>query len=169
MFDYQVSKHPHFENACETFAQSHNLSELAERSGIKVQVLRNKLNPRQPHQLTPKEIWVLTDITEDSTLVDGFLAQIHCQPCIPVNEMAKEKLHSYVMCAMGKLGELASSAISKDRLTSARRAAMMESINSGIRMLSLSALALQARVHGSPAMAGMVDSVNNISTAIGVI
>ena len=169
MFDYQVSKHPHYDEACRAFAKKHNMAKLAESMGMNIQTLRNKLNPGQPHQLTPREIWVLTDITEDSTLVDGFLAQIHCQPCVPINELAKDKLQSYVMYAMGKLGELASGAISTERLTMARHASMVESINSGIRMLSLSALALQARVQGSPAMAGMVDSVSSIGTAFGVI
>lgn len=169
MFDFQISKHPHYEEACRVFAQRHNMAKLAERAGMNVQTLRNKLNPEQPHQLTPCEIWVLTDITEDSILVDGFLAQIHCQPCVPINELAKDKLQSYVMYAMGKLGELACGAISTERLTMARRVSMVESINSGIRMLSLSALALQARVQGSPAMAGMVDSVSSIGTVFGVI
>lgn len=92
MFDYRVSKHPHFDEACRAFALRHNMAKLAERAGMNVQTLRNKLNPDQPHQLTPPEIWVLTDITEDSALVDGFLAQIHCLPCVPLNEVAKEKL-----------------------------------------------------------------------------
>lgn len=89
MFDYQVSKHPHFDEACRAFALRHNLVQLAERAGMNVQILRNKLNPAQPHLLTAPEIWLLTDLTEDSTLVDGFLAQIHCLPCVPINEVAK--------------------------------------------------------------------------------
>lgn len=70
MFDYQVSKHPHFDEACRAFALRHNLVQLAERAGMNVQILRNKLNPAQPHLLTAPEIWLLTDLTEDSTLVD---------------------------------------------------------------------------------------------------
>lgn len=31
MFDYQVSKHPHFDEACRAFALRHNLVQLAER------------------------------------------------------------------------------------------------------------------------------------------
>lgn len=99
MFDYQVSKHPHFDEACRAFALRHNLVQLAERAGMNMQILRNKLNPAQPHLLTAPEIWLLTDLTEDSTLVDGFLAQIHCLPCVPINEVAKEKLPHYVMSA----------------------------------------------------------------------
>lgn len=70
MFDYKISKHPHFDEACRAFALRHNMAKLAERAGMNVQTLRNKLNPDQPHQLTAPEIWLLTDLTEDSTLVD---------------------------------------------------------------------------------------------------
>ncbi|EJO45640.1 phage regulatory CII family protein [Enterobacter sp. SST3] len=75
MFDFQISKHPHYDDACRAFAQRHNMAKLAERAGMNVQTLRNKLNPEQPHQFTPPELWLLTDLTEDSTLVDGFLTQ----------------------------------------------------------------------------------------------
>lgn len=62
MFDYKISKHPHFDDACRAFALRHNMAKLAERAGMNVQTLRNKLNPDQPHQLTPPEIWLLTDL-----------------------------------------------------------------------------------------------------------
>ena len=113
MFDYQVSKHPHFDEACRAFALRHNLVQLAERAGMNVQILRNKLNPAQPHLLTAPEIWLLTDLTEDSTLVDGFLAQIHCLPCVPINEVAKEKLPHYVMSATAVIGRVASGAVAE--------------------------------------------------------
>ncbi|NJT71783.1 tolA [Escherichia coli] len=111
MFDYQVSKHPHFDEACRTFALRHNLVQLADRAGMNVQILRNKLNPAQPHLLTAPDIWLLTDLTEDSTLVDGFLAQIHCLPCVPINEVAKEKLPHYVMSATAEIGRVAAGAV----------------------------------------------------------
>ncbi|EIX7444128.1 phage regulatory CII family protein [Escherichia coli] len=116
MFDYQVSKHPHFDEACRAFALRHNLVQLAERAGMNVQILRNKLNPAQPHLLTAPEIWLLTDLTEDSTLVDGFLAQIHCLPCVPINEVAKEKLPHYVMSATAEIGRVAAGAVMADAM-----------------------------------------------------
>lgn len=115
MFDYKISKHPHFDEACRAFALRHNMAKLAERAGMNVQTLRNKLNPDQPHQLTAPEIWLLTDLTEDSTLVDGFLAQIHCLPCVPINEVAKEKLPHYVMSATAEIGRVAAGAVSAQR------------------------------------------------------
>ncbi|MEQ0072725.1 phage regulatory CII family protein [Klebsiella sp. CN_Kp118] len=169
MLDFRVSSHTHFDDACRKFAASHNVKELAVKSGIKPHTLYNKLNPEQPHQLTPREIWTLTDLTEDSTLVDGFLAQIHCLPCVPVNELAKDKLQSYVMRAMRELGELASGAVSDERLTSARKHNMIESVNAGIRMLSLSALALHARLQTNPAMTSVVDTMSGIGASFGLI
>ena len=167
MFDFQISKHPHYDEACRAFAQRHNMAKLAERAGMNVQTLRNKLNPEQAHQFTPPELWLLTDLTEDSTLVDGFLAQIHCLPCVPVNELAQEKLQTYVMRAMNELGQLAGNAVSQERLTPSRKNSMIESVNSGIRMLSLTALALQARLQVNPAMSSMVDAVNGLGASFG--
>lgn len=169
MLDFRVSSHGHFNDACRKFAAAHNVVELAKNAGIKPHTLYNKLNPEQPHQLTPREIWVLTDLTEDSTLVDGFLAQIHCLPCVPVNELASEKLQSYVMRAMGDLGELATGAVSSERLTPACRLNMVERVNSGIRMLSLSALAIHARIQANPAMSSTVDTMTGVGASFGLI
>lgn len=169
MLDFRVSSHAHFDEACRKFATTHSVRELAEKAGIKPHTLYNKLNPEQPHQLTPREIWVLTDLTEDSTLVDGFLAQIHCLPCVPVNEMACEKLQTYVMRAMGDLGDLASGAVCSERLTPARRLNMVERVNSGIRMLSLSALAIHARLQANPAMSSTVDTVTGLGASFGLM
>ncbi|MBW2788625.1 phage regulatory CII family protein [Escherichia coli] len=63
MFDYQVSKHPHFDEACRAFALRHNLVQLAERAGMNVQILRNKLNPAQPHLLMRGDCAVFYTIT----------------------------------------------------------------------------------------------------------
>ena len=45
MVDFQISKHPHYDEACRAFAQRHNMAKLAKRAGMNVQTLRNKLNP----------------------------------------------------------------------------------------------------------------------------
>lgn len=169
MFDYQVSKHPHFDEACRAFALRHNLVQLAERAGMNVQILRNKLNPAQPHLLTAPEIWLLTDLTEDSTLVDGFLAQIHCLPCVPINEVAKEKLPHYVMSATAEIGRVAAGAVSGDVKTSAGRRDAISSINSVTRLMALAAVSLQARLQANPAMASAVDTVAGLGASFGLL
>ena len=169
MFDYQVSKHPHFDEACRAFALRHNLVQLAERAGMNVQILRNKLNPAQPHLLTAPEIWLLTDLTEDSTLVDGFLAQIHCLPCVPINEVAKEKLPHYVMSATAEIGRVAAGAVSGDVKTSAGRRDAISSINSVTRLMALAAVSLQARLQANPAMASAVDTLTGLGASCGLL
>ena len=169
MFDYQVSKHPHFDEACRAFALRHNLVQLAERAGMNVQILRNKLNPAQPHLLTAPEIWLLTDLTEDSTLVDGFLAQIHCLPCVPINEVAKEKLPHYVMSATAEIGRVAAGAVSGDVKTSAGRRDAISSIHSVTRLMALAAVSLQARLQANPAMVSAVDTVTGLGASFGLL
>ncbi|EFA9506632.1 phage regulatory CII family protein [Escherichia coli] len=169
MFDYQVSKHPHFDEACRVFALRHNLVQLAERAGMNVQILRNKLNPAQPHLLTAPDIWLLTDLTEDSTLVDGFLAQIHCLPCVPINEVAKEKLPHYVMSATAEIGRVAAGAVSGDVKTSAGRREAISSINSVTRLMALAAVSLQARLQANPTMASAVDTVTGLGASFGLL
>lgn len=168
MFDYKISKHPHFEESCRAFALRHNMAKLAERAGMNVQTLRNKLNPDQPHQLTPPEIWLLTDLTEDSTLVDGFLAQIHCLPCVPMNEMAKEKLSSYVLKATAEVGQLAATAVIQENITSTGRRNLIQNVNSGIRCLTLAAMAVQTRIHSNPTLANTVDAISGLGASIGL-
>ncbi|EAR8869500.1 phage regulatory CII family protein [Salmonella enterica subsp. enterica] len=169
MFDYKISKYPHFDEACRAFALRHNMAKLAERAEMNVQTLRNKLNPEQPHQLTAPEIWLLTDLTEDSTLVDGFLAQIHCLPCVPINEVAKEKLPHYVMSATAEIGRVAAGAVSGDVKTSAGRRDAISSINSVTRLMALAAVSLQARLQANPAMASAVDTVTGLGASFGLL
>ncbi|MFW5364662.1 phage regulatory CII family protein [Escherichia coli] len=168
MFDYKVSKHPHFDDACRAFALRHNMAKLATSAGMNVQTLRNKLNPDQPHQLTPPEIWLLTDITEDSTLVDGFLAQIHCLSCVPLNEVAKEKMPQYVLKATAEIGRVAASAVSGVQLNATTRRQVVESVNSVTRLMSLTAISLQARLQANPAMASVVDTVTGLGSSFGL-
>lgn len=169
MFDYQISKHPHFDEACRAFALRHNLVKLAELAGMNVQTLRNKLNPEQPHQLTASEIMVLTDLTEDATLVDGFLAQIHCLPCVPVNELVTEKLPDYVMGASAEVGSIARSAMSKERMTQSHKHSLIESANAGMRFLALAALSVDARLKTNPAMTSAVDTMTGIGATFGLL
>ncbi len=169
MFDYQVSKQPHYEDACRNFATKHNLAELAEKLGMRPQVLRNKLNPEQPHQLNIPELMALTDVTEDPSLVDGFLAQLHCLPCVPVNELADDKLQLYALKATAEVGLIAAGAVSDEKLTACRKHSMVESVNSGIRYLSLAAMTMHARLQTNPAMNSVVDTVSGLSASFGLV
>jgi len=62
-----------FNSACERFSAKYVLSEVARAAGIGEQMLRNKLNPEQPHQLTVADMISLYHVTGDETLIDGAL------------------------------------------------------------------------------------------------
>lgn len=168
MFDYQVSKQPHFDNACRAFSNRHNIRELAEKVGMNQQTLRNKLNPDQVHQLTAPEIALLTDVTEDATLIDGLLAQMKCMPAVPMNEAKAERMTHYVMQATAELGKVAAAAVSGERMTASRTSAFMENINAGIKCLSLIGLTVHARVQSNPTLASTVDAISGIGASIGL-
>ncbi|WP_277966902.1 phage regulatory CII family protein [Pantoea trifolii] len=169
MFDFSVSTHSHFDEACRAFAAKHNIIQLAKKAGFNPQTIRNKLNPEQVHQLTVREMLILTDLTEDSTLVDGALAQLQCLPCVPVNEIAQENLPAYVLKATAEVGQLAAGVVSQKKFTSACRRGFVQNVNAGIRCLTLAAIAVQTRVHSNPAMAGTADVLSGIGASIGVV
>ncbi|MEZ7210856.1 phage regulatory CII family protein [Pantoea ananatis] len=168
MFDFRVSTHNHFDEACRRFALSHNMKELALSAGMNAQTLRNKLNPEQPHELTVKEMLSLTDLTEDSILMDGALAQLHCLPCVPVNGHAEEKLSAYVLKATAEVGQLAAGAMRHDALSTSCRRSLLQSVNTGIRCLTLAAIAVQTRIHSNPTMASTVDAISGLGASIGL-
>ena len=168
MFDFRISKHPHFDNACRAFALRHNLTDVALAAGMNIQMLRNKLNPDQKHQLTCTDLMRLTDVTEDAGLLDALLAQMHCLPSVPVNEMTADKLDVYALRATAEVGQLAAFAASGAKMTPGCKSALVSSINSGVRYLSLAALAVQARIHSNPTLSSTVDAVSGLTASIGL-
>ncbi|MDR3432081.1 MAG: phage regulatory CII family protein [Rouxiella aceris] len=168
MFDYKVSTHNHYEEACRKFALTHNLKELASKAEMSAQVLRNKLNPDQAHKLTIEDLMLLTDLTEDPTLLDGMLAQINCLPSVPVNELTTDKLPLYVMKATAAVGTVAAEAISTETMTASRKGAFTTGINSAIRCLTLAGMTLQTRIHSNPALASTAEVISGLGASIGL-
>lgn len=111
MFDYQASKHAHFDAACRAFALAHNLEDVAAVVGMRPQILRNKLNPVQPHRLTCDELLAITDYTEDARLLDGLLGQINCLPSVPVNNATEGNMQFCALSATANVGAIAGEAM----------------------------------------------------------
>ena len=73
MFEQTATKQPHLDAACALFAARYSIADVAREAGIGDQMLRNKLNPDQPHQLTVADMIALFHATGDETLIDGML------------------------------------------------------------------------------------------------
>ncbi|EKN4118678.1 phage regulatory CII family protein [Yersinia enterocolitica] len=168
MFDFSVSKHPHFDNACRQFPTRHNLTQLAKQLDMNAQTLRNKLNPEQPHQLTVTELLAITDATEDASLIDAMLAQINCMPSVPVNEASADNISTYALKATAAVGSIAAAAVQGNHKTAFSKSALLDSVNTAIRHLSLIGLTVQARIQSTPALASTVDVISGLSAVAGL-
>ena len=81
------------------------------------QTLRNK-QPDQPHQLTAPEIWLLTDLTEDSALVDGFWRR-STPPVRAAKRSRARKDAGLCSKSHGEIGRVAAGAVSGEAHTTA--------------------------------------------------
>lgn len=161
MFDYQTSKHAHFDAACRAFALSHNLEDVAAAIDMRPQILRNKLNPIQPHRLTCDELLAITDVTEDARLLDGLLAQINCLPSVPKNNANASNIQACVLSATADVGAIAGEAVTAGHMTQARKNAIFERANNAIRNLSLLMLTVETKFQSAPVMAAAIDVINS--------
>lgn len=168
MFDYQASIHPCFDTACRRFSLGHNLTEVAGVVGITAQVLRNKLNPMQPHRLTIVELITITDYTDDSTLLDGLLAQLNCLPAVPVNEAKPDNLPTHALSATAAIGAIAGEALSTAPMTQTRRNAILDRANQAIRDLSLLVVSVESRFHTTPVLASAMDVLGSCGVMPGL-
>ncbi|MEY0932936.1 phage regulatory CII family protein [Providencia rettgeri] len=161
MFDYQVSKQAHFDNACRAFATSHKgeLVQIANDIGMNPQMLRNKLNPEQPHLVTCADLFKLTDATKDPSLLDGVLEQLNCQPSVPMTDIGDNNLQGYLLGATAEVGKLASHMVNGVHVNSTRSAEIKQSVNNAIRCLALVGVTISARFHSNPALVSAIDTV----------
>ena len=75
-----------------------------------------------------------------------------------MNDVAKEKLPHYVLSATAEIGRVAAGAVSGEVKTTAGRRDVISSVNAVTRLMALTAMSLQARLHVNPAMASAVDA-----------
>lgn len=166
MFDYQTSKHAHFDAACRAFAIEHNLEDVAAAVGMRPQILRNKLNPAQPHRLTCDELLAITDYTEDAHLLDGMLGQINCLPSVPVNNATEGNMQLCALSATASVGAIAGEAVSSGHMTAARRTQILDRARDAIRSLSVLAYTVESRIQSAPVLAAAVDLVTANATGL---
>ena len=73
MFDFRESKQKAFEEACFAFRESENMTAIAESLEMSPTMLRNKLNPEQPHVLTCVEMVMISKASNNFTVVNSLL------------------------------------------------------------------------------------------------
>ncbi|EKG9564115.1 phage regulatory CII family protein [Vibrio parahaemolyticus] len=71
--DFLVSKKKAFNEACCAFARTENMTRLAKRLGMDATMLRNKLNPEQPHVLNCTELITISKVSGNHSIVNALL------------------------------------------------------------------------------------------------
>lgn len=91
MCELRERKQQSYNAVCSDFAVNHNMESLAKRIGIKSGgMLRNKLNPEQPHVLSPVELALLCKESGDYTIINTLLGDLGVVTAsVPVEEQAK--------------------------------------------------------------------------------
>ncbi|WP_404836454.1 phage regulatory CII family protein [Aeromonas media] len=168
MFTEYASKHPHWISACQRFAASHNMAEIAQRAGINPQLLRNKLNPDQPHELTVAELIAITQASEgDETLFDGALFGCGLTAvAIPQAERAPSLPHQAIdlNAKIASIGQRALELTDRGRITRSERNILVSVATSAMGSLAILIHDIEARFQAVPALACASDILMQAAT-----
>ncbi|MFQ2606819.1 phage regulatory CII family protein [Aeromonas caviae] len=168
MFIEYASKHPHWISACQRFAASHNMAEIAQRAGINPQLLRNKLNPDQPHELTVAELIAITQASDgDETLFDGALFGCGLTAvAIPQAERAPSLPHQAIdlNAKIASLGQRALELTDRGRITRSERNTLVSVATSAMGSLAILIHDIEARFQAVPALACASDILMQAAT-----
>ncbi|MCS3456061.1 hypothetical protein M2366_002142 [Aeromonas sp. BIGb0405] len=157
MFTEYTSKHPHWISACQRFAASHNMAEIAQRVGMNPQLLRNKLNPDQPHELTVAELITITQASDgDETLFDGALFGCGLTAvAIPQADRAPSLPHQAIdlNAKVASIGQRALELTERGRITRSERNTLVSVATSAMGSLAILIHDVEARFQAVPALA----------------
>ncbi|WP_346205369.1 phage regulatory CII family protein [Aeromonas salmonicida] len=168
MFTEYASKHPHWISACQRFAASHNMAEIAQRVGMNPQLLRNKLNPDQPHELTVAELIAITQASDgDETLFDGALFGCGLTAvAIPKSERAPSLPHQAIdlNAKIASIGQRALELTDRGRITRSERNTLVSVATSAMGSLAILIHDVEARFQAIPALTCASDILMQAAT-----
>ena len=168
MFEMTLPTHKPsaFQSACERFAATHVLSEVARGSGIKEQLLRNKLNADQPHRLTVEDMIAIYHATGDETLLDGAL--FDCGLTAVRLPGADEKPHLVsraveLNAAVAGLGMHAMQVTSSGRVTKGQRNTIVGVATAAMGELAILINEVENKFQSMPVAGCCVDALRSIA------
>lgn len=87
---------------------------------------------------------------------------------MPVNEACSGNISTYALKATAAVGSVAAAAVEGDHKTASRKSALLDSVNTAIRHLSLIGLTVQNRIQSNPALATTVDVIGGLGAVAGL-
>ncbi|EOX0971571.1 phage regulatory CII family protein [Vibrio parahaemolyticus] len=144
-------KQQSFNAACSDFAVNHNMEKLAPRIGLTGRMLRNKLNPEQPHKLDPVDLALLSKESGDYTIVNTLFADLGVVTVQLPQEGEEKNLLERTLLNSHFSGELSSDAMhmcSADRLPRSQKRKTIAKVQAAIGNLVLFVNDLENRTTG---------------------
>nr|WP_075518870.1 phage regulatory CII family protein [Moritella viscosa]SHO06887.1 Possible phage regulatory protein (CII) [Moritella viscosa] len=138
MFEINDSKQSVIDAACIRFANIENVESIANDCGIRGQMLRNKLNPNQPHQLTVAELIKITKSTDNHDIINSAILEIGLVAVRLPKQGNAKPLAMSAMSVAGQAGDICNHVIeaeSDSRLTLYKKDAIVTKAQSTIREL----------------------------------
>lgn len=144
------------------------MAEIAQRAGMNPQLLRNKLNPDQPHELTVAELIAITQASEgDETLFDGALFGCGLTAvAIPQAERAPSLPHQAIdlNAKIASIGQRALELTDRGRITRSERNTLVSVATSAMGSLAILIHDIEARFQAVPALACASDILMQAAT-----
>lgn len=166
MYGTDQPKQDAFDSACVRFGEIENLEQIAIEVGMRPQILRNKLNPNQPHQLTVRELVLITKQSGNHGLINSVLLELD-MTAVKLQTPAKER-KSPVMAAMsinvcaGDISRTICDVESEQRLTRRKKDEIVSKAQKAMHELVLLMNDVENRFHGStPFISMCTDAVMN--------
>ncbi|MCG9557916.1 MULTISPECIES: phage regulatory CII family protein [Vibrio] len=138
MCEFRGSKQKAFNEACCAFANSENMTKLAKAVDMNATMLRNKLNPEQPHILTNVELVMITKASGNFTILNSLLLGLGVVTAQIPNDASEE---TFIKRALenamhsGDLSRMALEHAGNDRLTRSHKQKIIRKAQSGISNL----------------------------------
>ena len=167
----QFASQPHVVGAMRQFANDELLKDVAETAGMKSsQVLRNKLLPEQPHQLTVHELVAITRASKNRCLIDGVLLDLNCMPSVCTADFANADKMTLTDRALeintnaAQLGALALDAKAQRRVTARMRNETIKRASYVMTELAIFMHDVEQKFQAIPVLSVAVDAVQTMPT-----
>ncbi|CAK1931735.1 Transcriptional regulator [Vibrio crassostreae] len=133
--EFYRTKQLAFDEACCVFATSENISSLAAGIGMTPTILRNKLNPAQPHVLSCVDAITLAKVSGNHTIVNSLLLGLGVVTAHITSESTDDTFVQRVLensIHSGELSRMALEYAGNQRLTRAQKHKLIHTAHASI-------------------------------------
>ncbi|AGB11007.1 TPA: phage regulatory CII family protein [Vibrio parahaemolyticus] len=152
------SKQAAFDEACCSFTERHNIQKIAKAIGLTPTMLRNKLNPAQPHVLKPVELMAVSKVSNDYALLNCLLNGLDIVTA-PVNSAEEaESVIERLMKHTANAGDISHWALKNSgsrSLSRTEKQSLVHLAQTGIGNLVLLINDIENRTSGASPLLGM--------------